>query len=183
MSQSLLSITIRLPGVPGCATICGHRFRLSRPSTDALPDRSAVHRTINWNEDHGGREETRRTIAPNGEAQRAHLKLARATTVSPRLRTTTQLAFHSHQQHTLPALQVTHPSPRPRATVNLIPQPTGTTTHTHHDPLHNHQSIPPPARHTRSTTNTQSAKPTTPLKPIRTGRVGPSRPNTLSNNR
>ena len=52
-------------------------------------------------------------------------------------------------------------------------------THWHHNPhtpqptLHNHQSIPPPARRTHSTTNTQSANPTTPLKPIRTGRFSP----------
>ena len=97
----------------------------------------------------------------------------RATTVPRLLRTNTQLAFHSYHQHTLPALQLTHPSPRPRATIHLIPQPMGTTTHTPQPTLHNHQSIPPPARRTHSTTNTQSANPTTPLKPIRTGRFSP----------
>ena len=72
-----------------------------------------------------------------------------------------------------PRCQFTHSSPPPRATANPIPQPTGTTTHTPQPALHNHQSIPPPARRTHPTTNTQSANPTTPLKPIRTGRFSP----------
>ena len=53
--------------------------------------------------------------------------------MSPRLRTTTQLASHSHHQHTLPALQFTHAGRHSALQANL-PQPTGTTTHTHHKP-------------------------------------------------
>ena len=76
--------------------------------------------------------------------QRAHLESARATTVSPPLRTATQLASHSHPQHTLPALQFTH------SRRHLARQPTqflnrlGTTTLTPQPSLHNHQSSPPP---------------------------------------
>ena len=91
-------------------------------------------------------------MAPNGEAQRAHLESARATTVSPRLRTTTQLASHSHHQHTLPALQFTHAGRHFALQANL-PQPTGTqpthtTTHTSQPPIHSPTSTaahtPPP---------------------------------------
>ena len=125
------------------------------PCTDALPRRTAVHR------------------AERSCSTRSLQSHKRATPVLPALRTTTQLASHSHHQYPRPALQVTHSSPRPRATVNLIPQPTGTTTHTPRPILHSHQSISQPARRTHSTTNMRSANPTTPLKPIRTGRFSP----------
>lgn len=91
---------------------------------------------------------------PNSEAQRAHLKSARATTASPRLRTTTQLAFHSTPNTHFPRYQFTHPSPQPRATVNLIPQPTHSTTQhfTTTNPFpHQHGAHTPPPTPNRPT--------------------------------
>ena len=161
----LLSIPTGLTGVPGCAPICGHRLRLIRATTDALPRRTAIHRAVR----------TCSTRSLQGHT--------RATAVLLALRATALLAFHSHHQHTLPVLQFTGSSPPFSTTANPNSSSTGTPTHTPQPSLHNHQSISLTSSGTHPATNTQSANPTTPLKPRPDRPIQPSRPNTLTNYR
>src|SRR5581483_7661133 len=96
----------------------------------------------------------------------------RATAVTPALRTSTKLAFHSHHQHTSrAAIHRLQPATQHYGQPNS--SPTGTTTHTPQPSLHNHQSIPLTSTGTHPTTNTQSANPQPHSNLVPTGRFSP----------
>ena len=104
----------------------------------------------------------------------------RATTVTPRLRTTTELASQLHHRHTLPACNSPIPAGtwrdgQPNSSTLLAPQPT------HHNP-HFTTPNPFPHQHSSHIPPTPNRHPTLPPKPVRTGDSA-SRPNTASNYR